>query len=254
MSYFNYHWTNLFHLTSNRFRIKFLTHDKVNPFIFCSMENFYYLYLIARFCPILCSVSHLPWFYANRFLHKTLQILTYWLFFIESSNIIFYVNFFKKSFIIQKINSKNRNHDIIHIRCNGFWSHRRMAFGGRRRRNYYRILLLFGLEIRIVSRGRIWQVLLGSTVWNALFEFFFFCVWTTYTRNVRACKVDSNGRQKLRTTGLSTAFVCFWIHHFKNDPHDIVVNKRSYVQRDRLTETWLESTVSFRHKKKLRGL
>lgn len=60
-----------------------------------------------------------------------------------------------------------------------FGSHSRMAFRGRRCRSYYRILL-FWLEIRIVSRGRFWQVLLGSTVWNALFFFFFFDVHTTH--------------------------------------------------------------------------
>jgi len=59
--------------------------------------------------------------------------------------------------IIQEINNNNnnsRNQYIIHIRCNGFRSHSRMAFRGRRRRSYYRILL-YGLEIRVVSRGRI---------------------------------------------------------------------------------------------------
>jgi len=77
--------------------------------------------------------------------------------------------------IIQEINNNNnnnsRNQYIIHIRCNGFQSHSRMAFRGRQCRSYYRILL-FGLEIRVVSRGSIWQVLLGSTVWNALFQLF----------------------------------------------------------------------------------
>lgn len=58
--------------------------------------------------------------------------------------------------IIQEINNNNnsRNQYIIHIRCNGFQSHSRMAFRGRQCRSYYRILL-FGLEIRVVSRGSI---------------------------------------------------------------------------------------------------
>lgn len=132
--------------------------------------------------------------------------------------------------IIQEINNNNsRNQYIIHIRCNGFRSHSRMAFRGRRRRSYYRILL-YGLEIRVVSRGRIWQVLLGSTVWNALFWLFFFIIiiiriCVQHTRlahvwyNVQSTRIrdKSLGRQ----FSSARAFVHFRIHHSANDPHNI---------------------------------